>query len=185
VLIPGRSRCPDPRSLDDVPATGQPYRVSRQGARCSLRRRACELLSDSTGSIVPELSSVLDAITGTRQPRSALNWHGFATAASRSPTSARLTSTSGCALARQPSWPGISCPGQLAGLLQAAGDPRSFPHDRGRHQPGPAMGAGRPAPERHRARPDGPGRRLPPAALRPAAVPHRRHDHQPGRLPRP
>jgi hypothetical protein len=43
-------------------------------ARCSLRRRARELLSDGTGSIVPELSSVLDAITGTRQPRSALNW---------------------------------------------------------------------------------------------------------------
>jgi hypothetical protein len=43
-------------------------------ARCSLRRRARELLSDGTGSIVPELSSVLDAITGARQPRSALNW---------------------------------------------------------------------------------------------------------------
>jgi hypothetical protein len=43
-------------------------------ARCSLRRRARELLSDGTGSIVPELSGVLDAITAARQPRSALNW---------------------------------------------------------------------------------------------------------------
>jgi hypothetical protein len=43
-------------------------------ARCSLRRRARELLSDGTGSIVSELSGVLDAITGARQPRSALNW---------------------------------------------------------------------------------------------------------------
>jgi hypothetical protein len=43
-------------------------------ARCSLRRRARELLSDGTGSVIPELGSMLDAITGTRQPRSALNW---------------------------------------------------------------------------------------------------------------
>jgi hypothetical protein len=43
-------------------------------ARCSLRRRARELLSDGAGSIGPELSGVLDAITAARQPRSALNW---------------------------------------------------------------------------------------------------------------
>ena len=43
-------------------------------ARCSLRRRARELLSDGTGNVIPELGSMLDAITGTRQPRSALNW---------------------------------------------------------------------------------------------------------------
>ena len=43
-------------------------------ARCSLRRRARDLLSAGTGTIAPELSGVLDAITAARQPRSALNW---------------------------------------------------------------------------------------------------------------
>jgi hypothetical protein len=43
-------------------------------ARCSLRRRARDLLSAGTGSIAPELSGVFDAITTARQPRSALNW---------------------------------------------------------------------------------------------------------------
>jgi hypothetical protein len=43
-------------------------------SRCSLGRRARELLPDGTGSIVEELSGVLDAITAARQPRSALNW---------------------------------------------------------------------------------------------------------------
>ena len=43
-------------------------------ARCSLRRRARELLSAGTGTIVVELSGVFDAVTAARQPRSALNW---------------------------------------------------------------------------------------------------------------
>jgi hypothetical protein len=43
-------------------------------ARCSLRRRARDLLSDGTGTIAPELGGVFDAITSARQPRSALNW---------------------------------------------------------------------------------------------------------------
>ena len=43
-------------------------------ARCSLRRRARELLSAGTGSIPAELSSVFAAVTAARQPRSALNW---------------------------------------------------------------------------------------------------------------
>jgi hypothetical protein len=43
-------------------------------ARCSLRRRARDLLSGGTGTITPELSGVFDAITSARQPRSALNW---------------------------------------------------------------------------------------------------------------
>jgi len=43
-------------------------------ARCSLRRRARELLSAGTGIIAPQLSGVLDAVTSARQPRSALNW---------------------------------------------------------------------------------------------------------------
>ena len=43
-------------------------------ARCSLRRRARELLSAGTGIIVSELSGVFDAVTAARQPRSALNW---------------------------------------------------------------------------------------------------------------
>ena len=43
-------------------------------ARCSLRRRARDLLSAGTGIIVPELSGVFDAVTAARQPRSALNW---------------------------------------------------------------------------------------------------------------
>ncbi len=43
-------------------------------ARCSLRRRTRQLLSDGTGIIAPELSGVFDAVTAARQPRSALNW---------------------------------------------------------------------------------------------------------------
>ena len=42
--------------------------------RCSLRRRARELLSAGTGIIPAQLSGVFDAITAARQPRSALNW---------------------------------------------------------------------------------------------------------------
>lgn len=43
-------------------------------ARCSLRRRASDLLSAGTGSIAPQLSGVLEAVAAARQPRSALNW---------------------------------------------------------------------------------------------------------------
>jgi hypothetical protein len=43
-------------------------------SRCSLRRRARDLLSGGTGTIAPELAGVFDAITAARQPRSALNW---------------------------------------------------------------------------------------------------------------
>jgi integrase len=43
-------------------------------ARCSLRRRARELLSAGTGTIAAELTGVFDAVTAARQPRSALNW---------------------------------------------------------------------------------------------------------------
>jgi hypothetical protein len=43
-------------------------------SRCSLRRRARELLSAGTGNIPPGLMDVFEAITAARQPRSALNW---------------------------------------------------------------------------------------------------------------
>jgi hypothetical protein len=43
-------------------------------ARCSLHRRARDLLSAGTGTIPPELAGVLAAIAAARQPRSALNW---------------------------------------------------------------------------------------------------------------
>jgi hypothetical protein len=43
-------------------------------ARCSLRRRARELLADPAGTVPPALAGVLEAITDTRQPRVALNW---------------------------------------------------------------------------------------------------------------
>ena len=55
---------------------------------------------------------------------------------------------------------------------------------RHRHQPGPALGAGRTAAARRQHRSHRQGRRLPAAALRPAAIPDRRHDHQPGHQPR-
>jgi hypothetical protein len=43
-------------------------------ARCSLHRRARELLADPAGAVRPALASVVEAITATRQPRVALNW---------------------------------------------------------------------------------------------------------------
>ena len=43
-------------------------------ARCSLRRRARDLLSAGTDAIADELAGVFDAVTAARQPRSALNW---------------------------------------------------------------------------------------------------------------
>ena len=78
-------------------------------------------------------------------------------------------------------FPGL---GRLPRPLPEAEHPGTAARDRSRHQPGPAVGADRPAAARHRARPHRPGRRVPAPALRPAAVPHRRHDHQPGHPPR-
>jgi hypothetical protein len=43
-------------------------------ARCSLRRRAAELLSGPTGNVPTELTAVLEAICAARTARSALNW---------------------------------------------------------------------------------------------------------------
>jgi hypothetical protein len=43
-------------------------------ARCSLRRRARDLLSAGTGIIPAQLTGVFDAVSAARQPRSALNW---------------------------------------------------------------------------------------------------------------
>ena len=42
--------------------------------RCSLRRRATEILSGGTGDVPAAMSSVLEAICAARNPRSALNW---------------------------------------------------------------------------------------------------------------
>ncbi|NDL57850.1 hypothetical protein [Phytoactinopolyspora mesophila] len=43
-------------------------------ARCSLRRRATELLSGASGQVPAELNGVLEAICAARTPRAALNW---------------------------------------------------------------------------------------------------------------
>ncbi|HET9247345.1 MAG TPA: hypothetical protein VFO15_16190 [Xanthobacteraceae bacterium] len=43
-------------------------------ARCSLRRRATELLSGEAGRVPAQLSGVLKAICAARTPRAALNW---------------------------------------------------------------------------------------------------------------
>ena len=87
--------------------------------------------------------------------------------------------------ARRPGWRGTSWPGPphaaTAGPLTI---PAAAARDRPGHQPGPPMGADRPAAARRQPRSHRPGRRMPAAALRPAAVPHRRHDHQPGHPPR-
>ena len=42
--------------------------------RCSLRRRARQLLAGPDGTVPPALAGVLEAITATGQPRVALNW---------------------------------------------------------------------------------------------------------------
>ncbi len=42
--------------------------------RCSLRRRATELLSGGSGQVPVELTGVLEAICAARTPRTALNW---------------------------------------------------------------------------------------------------------------
>jgi hypothetical protein len=49
------------------------YEKGRCG-RCSLRRRARQLLSAGTGIIPAQLGGVFDAVAAARQPRSALNW---------------------------------------------------------------------------------------------------------------
>jgi hypothetical protein len=43
-------------------------------ARCSLRRRAAQLLSAGTGNVPGGLAAVLEAITAARTPKAALNW---------------------------------------------------------------------------------------------------------------
>ena len=65
--IPVISACTDCGTEDKLYEKGR-------CARCSLRRRARELLSAGTGTIAAQLSGVLDAVTAARQPRSALNW---------------------------------------------------------------------------------------------------------------
>jgi hypothetical protein len=67
VPLPVTHACADCGTEDKL------YEKSRC-ARCSLRRRARELLSAGTGIIAPQLTGVFDAVTAARQPRSALNW---------------------------------------------------------------------------------------------------------------
>ena len=80
---PRPARPPTPaRTAPGIPVThactdcGTEDKLYEKGrcARCSLRRRARELLSAGTGTIAAELAGVFDAITAARQPRSALNW---------------------------------------------------------------------------------------------------------------
>ena len=65
--IPVFSACTDCGTEDKLYEKGR-------CTRCSLRRRAHELLADHVGTVPPALASVLEAITATRQPRVALNW---------------------------------------------------------------------------------------------------------------
>ena len=65
--VPAFSACGDCGTEDKLYEKGR-------CARCSLRRRARDLLSDGTGTIAPELDGVFAAVTSARQPRSALNW---------------------------------------------------------------------------------------------------------------
>ena len=76
---PGADTCADcagipvTHACTDCGTEDKLYEKSRC-ARCSLRRRARELLSAGTGIIAPQLTGVFDAVTAARQPRSALNW---------------------------------------------------------------------------------------------------------------
>ena len=70
LTAPG-SRSPTPAA--DCGTEDKLYEKGRC-ARCSLRRRARELLSAGTGIIPAQLNGVFDAVTAARQPRSALNW---------------------------------------------------------------------------------------------------------------
>ena len=65
--IPVFSACTDCGTEDKLYEKGR-------CARCSLRRRARDLLSAGTGIIPAQLSGVFNAVTAARQPRSALNW---------------------------------------------------------------------------------------------------------------
>ncbi len=65
--IPVRHACTDCGIEDKLYEKGR-------CARCSLRRRALELLSAGTGCVPTPLAGVFDAVTAARQPRSALNW---------------------------------------------------------------------------------------------------------------
>jgi hypothetical protein len=65
--LPVTHACTDCRTEDKLYEKGR-------CARCSLRRRARELLSAGTGTIPSQLGGVFDAVTAARQPRSALNW---------------------------------------------------------------------------------------------------------------
>ena len=65
--IPVFSACTDCGTEDKLYEKGR-------CARCSLHRRARELLADPAGTVPPALASVVEAITATRQPRVALNW---------------------------------------------------------------------------------------------------------------
>ena len=76
---PGADTCADCAGLPVTCACGDcgtEDKLYEKGrcARCSLRRRARDLLSGGTGTIPPQLTGVFDAITAARQPRSALNW---------------------------------------------------------------------------------------------------------------
>ena len=64
-------------------------------ARCSLRRRAAELLSGPAGQVPAELSGALEAICAARTPRTALNWlrNGAAAAILTDLAAGRLTAT--------------------------------------------------------------------------------------------
>jgi hypothetical protein len=64
---------PVTHACTDCGTEGKLYEKDRC-ARCSLRRRARDLLSAGTGIVPAQLGGVLDAVTAARQPRSALNW---------------------------------------------------------------------------------------------------------------
>jgi len=64
---------PVTHACDDCGVEDKLYEKGRC-ARCSLHRRAHELLSDHNGQIPAGLTGVFHAITAARTPRSALNW---------------------------------------------------------------------------------------------------------------
>ncbi|MGH3158519.1 MAG: hypothetical protein ACRDNF_18370 [Streptosporangiaceae bacterium] len=78
---------PGPRAADCADCAGAPVshactdcgledKLYEKGrcAPCSLHRRATELLSAGTGQVPAGLTGILDAATGVKAPRSALNW---------------------------------------------------------------------------------------------------------------
>ena len=68
-----RAGMPVTHSCSDCGTQDKLYEKGRC-SRCSLRRRARELLSAGTSHVPPEMAEVFEAITAARQPRSALNW---------------------------------------------------------------------------------------------------------------